>query len=167
MSGITPVRDQRPRVAAAYHGGPHVPLLIRVRRRAAALAAALAVATLGLIGAGAMPAAAGTGVVTPILPVPCYWGGNVCLYETAYNQGFTAGAIYDVSPTPYYYSIWNMSTRTLLARCGGGTECSTGPRGYPGPGQCYDYIAYIGSGGGIMPPTPVIRVSDGLLRICR
>ncbi len=142
-------------------------LLSRARRRAAALAVALAVATLGLIGAGASPAAAGNGVITPIVNVPCYMGSHVCLYETAYNQGFTAFALYDVTPTPYYYSVWNMTTRTLLARCGGGTECSTGPRGYPGPGQCYDYIAYVGSAGGTMPPTPVVRVSDGLLRICR
>jgi hypothetical protein len=141
-------------------------LFSRARRRGAALAAALAVVTLGLIGAGATPAAAGNGVF-PVYTVPCYSGSHVCLDETAYNQGFTAWALYDVSPTPYYYSIWNMSTRTLLARCGGGWECSTGPRGYPGPGQCYDYIAYVGSAGGTMPPTPVIRASDGLLRICR
>ncbi|HST67531.1 MAG TPA: hypothetical protein VLM05_20340 [Mycobacteriales bacterium] len=140
-------------------------LLTRGRRRGAALVAALAVVTFGLIGAGATPAAAGTGF--PIYTVPCYSGSNVCLYETAYNQGFTAFALYDVGPTPYYYSVWNMSTRTLLARCGSGMECSTGPRGYPGPGQCYDYIAYVGSAGGVMPPTPVIRASDGLLRICR
>jgi hypothetical protein len=144
-------------------------LLSRARRRGAALAAALAVVTLGLIGAGATAAAAdpGTGVTTPVRPVPCYLGSRVCLDETAYNQGFTAWSFYDVGPTPYYYSVWNMSTRTLLARCGSGTECSTGQHGYPGPGQCYDYIAYVGSAGGTMPPTPVIRASDGLLRICR
>ena len=143
-------------------------LLTRARRRGAALVAALAVATLGLVGAAGTPAAAGTGTtITPVYTIPCWSGSNVCLYETAYNQGFTAFALYDVGPTPYYYSIWNMTNRSRLALCGSGNECSTGPHGYPGPGQCFDYIAYVGSSSGIMPPTPVTRASDGLLRICR
>lgn len=137
-------------------------LLPRARRRGAALAAALAVATLGLIGGAATPAAAGV----PIHTIPCWSAPNVCLYETAYNQGFTVFALYDVGPTAYYYSIWNVTTGAQLARCASGMECTTGVRGYPGPGQCYEYIAYVGGAGGTLPPPPVIRTSP-VLRICR
>lgn len=136
-------------------------LLIRVRRRGAALAAALAVATLGLAGAGAAPASAGPG---PIYTIPCYQ--YVCLSETAYNAGFTAKSAHDVSATPWYFSIWNMTTRARLALCGYGTSCVSGVTGYPGPNQCYDYIAYIGASSGILPPTPVQWVSN-VIRICR
>lgn len=137
-------------------------LLTRARRRGAALAAALAVGTLGLIGGSATPAAA----AIPIYTVPCWSGSNICLYETEYNQGFTAFALYDVAPTPYYYSIWNLTNGAQLALCGGGMECSTGQRGYPGPGQCFQYIAYVGGPGGTLPPPPVIRTSQ-VLRLCR
>lgn len=131
-------------------------LLTRFRRRGAVLATVLAAVTLGLVGAGAAPAAAGPG---PILTIPCY--SRVCLYPTPVpgGTGLEAWSFYDVGPTPYYYSIFDLTTGARIKVCGVGTTCTSDPVYLP-INVCHTYIAYIGGSGFVAPPAPVQRQSS-------
>jgi hypothetical protein len=58
----------------------------------------------------------------------------------------TATSNQDVGPTPYYISIYDLSTNTFVAVCGSGTTCSvsvTSPTG--GARNYYAYVSYYPS----------------------
>jgi hypothetical protein len=137
-------------------------LLATIRRRTLALAAALAVVGIGVTAA---PATAGPFDPYPG-PTPCFLSPGICLYETGYNQGFTAWGVTDIGSTPYYYSIWNYTTKTRLALCGGGTSCTSGQYGYPSLHQCYSYVAYLGSSSATLP-LPVVAKKSAFMTLCR
>lgn len=136
-------------------------LLTRARRRTAVLAAALAVAGIATV---ATPAQAGIHPGTS--PVHCLISPGVCLYETAPLQGFTAYGLTDAGPTNWSYSIFNISTGARLALCGSGTSCSSGPVGYPGLRQCYQYKAFLGTPEGRLPLSTVVK-SSPVFTLCR
>lgn len=90
---------------------------------------------------------------------PCYVSPGVCLGFDATTRTFTAFSLIDVTTTPYYLSIYNLSTGTLLRACGTGTSCQTYPMG-PGPrGFCHAIRAYIGTYSSAPPPATVVRES--------
>jgi hypothetical protein len=126
-------------------------------------AASLLAAVVMVVGGSPTPAAASTGVsATPqssgVDPNgPCYW--NLCLYSTPSDGSLTAFSLWDVGPTPYYISIFNATTGALLARCGTGMSCTTGPYQFPPLNWCYNYVAFIGGYGAYIPPAPVQRTS--------
>jgi hypothetical protein len=135
---------------------------MRLRRRLAAVTAVLSATGTVLLGT-AGPAAA-LPPITPVQPTPCYVNPGLCLYAEPGRTGFTAWSLWDVSTTPYYYSIFNETTGTELKICPTGISCTAEPpaREYPAPGRCMSYIAYIGGTGGVnhvFPPAPVQRRS--------
>jgi hypothetical protein len=135
-------------------------LLTRARRRTILLAAALA---LTVTGAVAAPASAGG--IQPVTP-KCYINPHICLSEYAYDQGFQSWSLTDALYTPYSYSIWNKTTGVRLALCGAGTTCRSYQVGYPGPHQCYQYVAYLGTPGGQLPLVTTVAASD-VITLCR
>ena len=146
-------------------------MLLRTRRRWPALVVGL-LATLLWSSSAAAPATAapttarpataapatlaGAGTASP-WDTPCYFTG-VCLYRET-SGALTAWSLYDVGPTPYYYSIFNVTTHVRLTICGTGTSCSTGIYIAPTPGKCWTYVAYVGGSGVFAPPPPVQRQS--------
>jgi hypothetical protein len=115
---------------------------------------------LGVAGALCLPfgsgAQAAVGAGTTYTP-PCYQTG-ICLYMEA-NGALTAWSLWNVGPTPYYYSVFNETTGARLALCGLGTSCTTAPYQGPPQNRCYTYVAYIGGSGYTNPPAPVQRTS--------
>lgn len=73
---------------------------------------------------------------------------------------FTAYSTIDVGPTPYYISIFNITTRQRLALCGFGTTCTTGPGMGAPVNTIYNYTAFIGSTSLTIPPNPVQSTSN-------
>ena len=138
---------------------------MRLRHRLAALIAALVAAGTAFLGA-AGPAAA-LPPPPPTVPVtqPCFVNPGLCFsYEG--DSTFTAWSLYDVGPTPYYYTIWNVSTGHQLAVCGYGTSCTVKAEPVDMPtGRCYAYAAYIGGKNYAIPPTPTVRTAR-LLQVC-
>jgi hypothetical protein len=121
------------------------------------LAALLSAAATTLLTAGTAGTAAAAG---PVLDptVPCYY--SQCLYQLAVpgGQGLQAWSLQDVGPTPYYRSIFDVTTGARIAVCGTGTSCTSGPIYLP-YNTCHQYVAYVGSSSAVNPPAPVQRTS--------
>src|SRR4051812_26514090 len=88
----------------------------------------------------------------------CYTVG-ICIGPAGpFNYQVTASTLtYDVGPTPYYISIFEVGSGERLALCGRGTECTADPLSWTG---CHRYVAYVGGAGTSMPPEPVQRTSE-------
>ena len=138
----------------------------RTRKRWSALVvgllAAFVTTTAAASPAGAGPGSGGARADNP-WEQPCYFA-SVCLYEESYGKLY-AWSTYDVGPTAYYYSIFNLTTGARVALCGYGTGCSTTTNVMPLPGTCHTFRAYIGGYGSSAPPAPVQRQS-AQFRLC-
>jgi hypothetical protein len=127
----------------------------RTHRLASWLATIVLAGALGAVAAGA-PAAAAAG--DPYYQPRCY--NTLCLVYNYQPFKLTAWSLYDVGPTPYYISVFDVATGERLGVCGFGTECTTSPFGaLTLGGNCFTYIAYIGGPAATMPPAPVLRTS--------
>ena len=124
--------------------------------------------TLAALLTGTIASTALSGVATaktasvPVSGGPCYL--NLCLYDAPADGSLTAFSLWDVGPSPYYISIFNVTTGARLALCGTGTSCTTGPYQFPPLNRCFDYVAFIGGFGTSIPPAPVQRTSATLTR---
>jgi len=132
------------------------------RRLVSTLLAALIAATMSLFAAAPAPASADGTVINP---APCYISPGLCLSFDPNNRSYNAFSLIDVTTTPYYISIYNMSTGTLLAACGWGTSCDTGPMGAGPRGWCHTIKAYIGYYSST-PPPPYFTRESGTLPFC-
>jgi hypothetical protein len=121
------------------------------------LAGWLAVVVVGTVGAFAVATPASAALSDGRYHPQCYTVG-ICLSRTpGFAYTFTASTLtYDVGPTPYYISIFNIYSGERLAVCGRGTECTTDQL----DGYCYTVVAYVGGPGTSMPPAPVQRTSE-------
>ena len=136
-----------------------VGLLAALLTTAAAAAPASAAPATAQAPAAQAPAGAATAGIPPVQN-PCYYA-SLCLYRET-SGALTTWSLLDVGPTPYWYSIFNVTTGARLAICGTGTSCTSGIYIAPPPGRCYSYVAYVGSTSTTAPPAPVQRQSATL-----
>jgi hypothetical protein len=80
------------------------------------------------------------------------------LWPTQYST-LTATANADVGPTPYYISIYDATTGSLVAICAFGTTCSVSETEPTASTQ--NYIAYIDNATSSFPPGTIAATSSG------
>jgi hypothetical protein len=130
-------------------------------RVAAVLAGLLLALLLGPAGpATAAPGPAGTApTAAGIADNPCYYT-SICLYRD--GDTMQMWGLVDVGPTPYWNSIFNLTTGQRMAVCGTGTSCGTAPI-WIGYNVCHQFVAYRGGSGTTAPPAPVQSQSQPVL----
>jgi hypothetical protein len=136
-----------------------IPTRFRTRRRStlAVLVTAALSAALALTGATAASAETSDGID----PVgPCYRPPRICLSFDGNTRTFTAFSWYEVGPTPFYLSIFNLSTGERLAVCGSGMSCQSLAVRWPPRGWCHDVQAYIGDYSSTPPPGSLVSRSS-------
>jgi hypothetical protein len=76
-----------------------------------------------------------------------------------YNGVLTATSTTDVSPTAYYIEIFDVTTGTLIAQCGMGTQCAaTVSYAY----TAHTHVAFISGSGSSLPPPNVRAASNSM-----
>jgi hypothetical protein len=121
----------------------------------AALAATLALGV-ALTGGTASARPAGGPFIDPRPPIR-----TINLYNDPADQtAFTAWTLYDVGPTPYWISIWDHTSHTLIGWCGVGTSCHGHATWPEAANDFHEIVAYLGSYPVSDPPPTVVSTSN-------
>ncbi|WP_031525317.1 hypothetical protein [Streptomyces sp. NRRL F-5123] len=76
-----------------------------------------------------------------------------------YNGVLTATSTTDVGPTAYYIEIFDVTTGTLIAQCGTGTQC-VATVSYAD--TAHTHVAFISGSGSSLPPPTVRAASNSM-----